>query len=74
MGSLFAFIDIHAHASKKGVFVFGNALPEEQQPESVLLAKLIAMNCINFDFNECNFNEKLMNKKDGKGESREGTG
>lgn len=32
------------------------------------------MNCINFDFNECNFSDKIMTKKDAKGESREGTG
>lgn len=32
------------------------------------------MNCVNFDFNECNFSDKIMTKKDKKGESREGTG
>jgi hypothetical protein len=68
------YMDFHAHASKKGIFVFGNSLPEEQQPETVLLSKLISMNCINFDFNECNFSDKIMTKKDAKGESREGTG
>ena len=40
-----------------------------------LFAKLVSMNCLNFDYVECNFNEKLMNcvdKKDGL--SREGSG
>jgi hypothetical protein len=27
--SLFAYIDFHAHASKKGVFIFGNALSND---------------------------------------------
>lgn len=33
------------------------------------------MNCLNFDYVECNFNEKMMNVKDKKdGLSREGSG
>jgi hypothetical protein len=32
------------------------------------------MNSLNFDFEECNFTEKLMLKKDKKGVSREGAG
>ena len=30
----------------------------------MLLPKLISLNCLNFDFAECSFNEKLMNVKD----------
>lgn len=40
----------------------------------MLYPKLIAMNTMNFDFDECNFTEKLMLKKDKKGVSREGAG
>lgn len=40
----------------------------------MLYPRLIAMNTLNFDFNECNFSEKLMKKKDKKGVSREGAG
>lgn len=29
--SLAAYIDFHAHASKKGVFIFGNALPDNEK-------------------------------------------
>jgi hypothetical protein len=59
------YIDFHAHASKKGVFIFGNALSEkDRQAENITFAKLIAMNCINFDMNECNFSEKIMTLKD----------
>lgn len=32
------------------------------------------MNCVNFDMNECNFSEKIMNIKDKNGLSREGSG
>ena len=68
------FIDMHAHASKKGVFVFGNALPEQgRQADNITFAKLIAMNCLNFDMNECNFSERIMNLKDKNGMSRDGS-
>lgn len=68
------YIDFHAHASKKGVFMFGNALPDsERQADNITFAKLIAMNCLNFDMNECNFSEKIMNIKDKSGLSREGS-
>lgn len=34
----------------------------------------MSLNCLNFDFSECSFSEKIMNAKDNKGESREGSG
>lgn len=41
----------------------------------MLFAKLVSMNCLNFDFAECSFAEKLMSVKDkGCGLSREGSG
>ena len=39
-----------------------------------MFAKLISMNCVNFDFLECNFSDEIMTKVDRKGESREGSG
>ena len=36
-------------------------------------AKLVALNCLNFDMNECNFSEKIMNIKDKNGLSRDGS-
>ena len=36
----------------------------------MLMPKLMSLNCVNFDFNECNFNDADNNKKDLKGESR----
>jgi cytosolic carboxypeptidase protein 5 len=65
---------MHAHASKKGVFIFGNALPDnERQADNITFAKLIAMNCLNFDMNECNFSEKIMAVKDKNGMGRDGS-
>lgn len=41
----------------------------------MLFAKLVSLNSLNFDFQECSFSEKLMNAKDaGSGLSREGSG
>ena len=41
----------------------------------MLFARLISLNSLNFDFQECSFSEKLMNVKDGgSGLSREGSG
>lgn len=41
----------------------------------MLFARLISLNSLNFDFQECNFSEKLMTVKDGGcGLSREGSG
>ncbi|CAI2386922.1 unnamed protein product [Moneuplotes crassus] len=73
-GNLFMYVDFHAHASKKGVFCFGNALKGDDQVENVLFAQLMSLNCLNFDMTECNFSDKIMKKLDKKGQSREGTG
>lgn len=43
--------------------------------KAMLLPKLVSMNSLNFDFNECSFSDKMMNVKDKKdGLSREGCG
>jgi hypothetical protein len=57
------FIDLHAHAVKKGCFMFGNALNGEDQLLNMLFPKLVSMNSMNFDFIECSFSEKMMNVK-----------
>lgn len=62
------YIDFHAHASKRGGFMFGNHIPEpERQADNITFVKLIAMNCLNFDMNECNFSDKIMAIKDRNG-------
>lgn len=82
MKNLYIYIDFHAHASKKGCFMFGNHLsadptethPQGEQVENILLPRLISLNSANFDINECNFSERIMNAKDNNGLSREGSG
>lgn len=72
--SLFMYIDFHAHASKKAGFMFGNYLSDtEKQADNITFAKLVAMNCLNFDISECNFSDKIMTVKDKNGQSREGS-
>ena len=71
---LFMYIDFHAHASKKGGFMFGNYLTDQvKQTENITFTKLVAMNCLNFDMTECNFSDKIMSIKDKNGLSREGS-
>lgn len=55
-GALRFHVDLHAHASKRGCFFYGNALPDaRQQAECVLYAKLAALNCQTLDFDGCVF-------------------
>jgi cytosolic carboxypeptidase protein 5 len=74
-GNLKIYIDLHGHANKKGCFIFGNNLKGDQQADNMLFARLVSLNSLNFDFQECSFAEKLMTAKDaGSGLSREGSG
>jgi cytosolic carboxypeptidase protein 5 len=69
------YVDLHAHASKRGCFMFGNNLTGESMLKAMLLPKVMSMNSLNFDFVECSFSDKLMGCKDKKdGLSREGCG
>jgi len=68
------YLDLHAHASKKGCFLFGNTMDFRMQAEAFLFAKLYSMNSENLDFENCDFSEKNMYAKE-KGEaiSKEGS-
>jgi cytosolic carboxypeptidase protein 5 len=69
------YVDLHAHANKRGCFMFGNALTGEAHLKNTLFPRLVSLNSINFDYSECCFADKLMNCKDKKdGLSREGCG
>lgn len=69
------YVDIHAHATKRGCFMFGNSLQGQPQLTNMLLPRCVSLNSLNFDFDECCFADKMMDivdKKDGL--SREGSG
>ncbi|XP_019872750.1 cytosolic carboxypeptidase-like protein 5 [Aethina tumida] len=73
---LYLYIDLHGHASKKGIFMYGNYFEEvEKSVECMLLPKLMSLNNHNFHFNSCNFSERNMFLKDKRdGMSRAGSG
>lgn len=59
--NLFLYLDLHGHASKKGVFMYGNHLPNSHEAvECMLLPRLMSMNCHHFHFDACNFSERNM--------------
>jgi hypothetical protein len=75
MKKLEIYVDLHAHASKRGCFMFGNSLKGEDMLKNMLLPKLVSLNSLNFDWMECSFSDKLMVCKDKKdGLTREGCG
>jgi hypothetical protein len=56
---LYMYIDIHGHASKRGIFMYGNHFANaETKVDSLLFPRLMSVNCANFDFPACNFTEE----------------
>ena len=76
-GQLMFYVDTHAHATKRGCFLYGNALgkeSEERMVDNVLYAKLVAANCRWFDFGGCVFTERNMYGKDKRDGLSKGSG
>lgn len=62
--NLFLYIDLHGHASKKGVFMYGNHMAHPMQAvECLLLPRLMSMNSHHFHYDACNFSERNMYHK-----------
>jgi len=70
------YVDLHAHATRRGCFLYGNAIPDvEQQIQNVMYGRLVALNSPHLDFDGCNFTERNMKAKDKRdGLSKEGSG
>jgi len=75
-GVLHSYVDLHAHANKRGCFIYGNSCDDDEvQSEVLLLPKLMALNTPHFDFSACNFTEKNMTKVEKRdGLSKEASG
>lgn len=71
---LLMYIDLHAHATKRGCFIFGNQLDLNKHVQSCLFPKILSLNSPIFDYDSCNFTERNMLMKDkGEGLSKEGS-
>jgi hypothetical protein len=73
------YLDLHAHASKRGCFIYGNVLDEiDHQVQNQMYCKLIAMNSSHFDYEGCLFSREHMSRIDpgdqAKGLTAEGSG
>jgi hypothetical protein len=67
MGSLLVYLDLHAHAAKKGCFFYGNQLERgdlEKQVATQLFAKVAARHSHHLEYNQCVFTEKNMKRRD----------
>ena len=54
--------------------MFGNHMTDQnKQAENITFAKKIAMNCLHFDMNECNFSDRIKAIKDRNGQSLDGS-
>lgn len=79
IGKLSVYLDFHAHASKRGCFIYGNVLNNlEDQIQNQLYCKLISLNSAHFDYEGCLFSKDHMVRIDAcdqaKGLTAEGSG
>lgn len=59
------YLDLHAHASKRGCFIYGNVMDSiDDQVQNQLYCKLIAMNTPHFDYEGCLFSRDHMSRID----------
>ena len=77
--NLCLYIDLHAHASKRGCFIYGNVMDSlADQLQNQLFCKLIALNTPHFEYEACLFSREHMKRIDPgdveKGLTAEGSG
>eukprot|EP01042_Synura_sphagnicola_P001718 gene1718-2016_t len=59
------YLDLHAHSSKRGCFIYGNVMDSlEDQVQNQLFCKLIALNTPHFDYDGCLFSREHMSRID----------
>ena len=59
------YLDLHAHASKRGCFIYGNVLDNvNDQIQNQLYCKLISMSSPHFEYEACLFNREHMKRID----------
>lgn len=68
------YVDMHAHANKRGAFFYANAMPAAKQVENLLFTKLVALNTPYFSFTDCNFTNSNMYSLGKTGVCRDGSG
>lgn len=70
------YVDLHAHAAKRGCFLYGNYFKDEdEQVTNMLYPKAVSLNSPHLDFDHCVFSEKNMHVLDRRdGLSKEGSG
>ncbi|KAJ8602728.1 hypothetical protein CTAYLR_003789 [Chrysophaeum taylorii] len=70
---LYLFLDLHAHATKRGAFAYGNALDDPKDVvQNKLYPLLLSVNSPYFDFDGCNFSKEHMLRVDCDGSSARG--
>jgi hypothetical protein len=74
-GKLAMYLDLHAHASKRGCFIYGNVVDSfNDQVQNQLFCRLIALNTPHFDYEGCLFSKDHMTRIDpGDGMTAEGS-
>ena len=74
---LFMYLDLHAHDTKRGIFIFGNHFESSlaKQTQSQLYAKCVGLNSAAFEYDQCNFSERNMSSRDRRDDqTKEGSG
>lgn len=59
------YLDMHAHTSKRGCFMYGNVLETvNDQVQNQLFCKLISLNSPHFEYEACLFDKEHMQRTD----------